>query len=61
MKKTTKQSLIFSAVMIAVCALLCLIPNERLNEYSKVPRADVRIDAVDNSALTPIGIVNTGA
>ncbi len=61
MRKATKQSLIFSAVMIAVCVLLCLLPNDRLNEYSKIPRAKVRVDAVDNSALSPIGIVNTGA
>jgi uncharacterized membrane protein len=60
MKKATKQSLIFSAVMIVVCALLCLLPDPYLNEYSTVPRAQVRVDAVDNSDLLPIGIVYSG-
>jgi len=60
MKKATKQSLIFSGVMIVVCVLLCLLPDPFLNQYSAVPRAQVRIDTVDNSDLLPIGIVYSG-
>ena len=44
--KTRRNSLILSAVMAAVCVLLCLIPDTRLNPYSAIPRAQVRIDAV---------------
>jgi len=55
-----RSNLIFCAVMVVVCGLLCLIPDRNLNEYSAIPRQQVRIDAVDNSALYPIGIVYTG-
>lgn len=58
--KNRRSNLIFCAVMVVVCALLCLIPDRNLNEYSAIPRQQVRIDAVDNSALYPIGIVYTG-
>ena len=58
--KTRRNSLILSAVMAAVCVLLCLIPDTRLNPYSAIPRAQVRIDAVDNTALYPVGIVYSG-
>lgn len=58
--KNRRSNLIFCAVMVVVCGLLCLIPDRNLNEYSAIPRQQVRIDSVDNSALYPIGIVYTG-
>ncbi|MDD3213638.1 MAG: YibE/F family protein, partial [Eubacteriales bacterium] len=58
--KKKRKSLIFSAVMIVVCVLLCLLPNTHSNEYSAIPREKVHIDAVDNSDLMPIGIVYSG-
>jgi uncharacterized membrane protein len=59
-RKKKKQSLIFSAVMIALCVLLCLLPDTRHNEYSAIDRDTVRVDAVDNTDLEPLGIVYTG-
>ncbi len=58
--KKKRQSLIFSAVMIVVCVLLCLLPDAHLNEYSAIPRQTVHIETVDNSDLLPIGIVYSG-
>jgi len=60
MKNKRKQSLIFGGVMIVVCVLLCLLPDTRLNEYSAIPRQKVRVDAVDNSDIDPLGIVYAG-
>lgn len=59
-KKKNRQSLILCGVMLAVCALLCMLPNEYLNVTSTFPREKVRIDTVDNSQLFPIGIVYSG-
>jgi uncharacterized membrane protein len=58
--KKRKNSLIFAAVMIVFCGLLCLIPEHSQTTYSQLPRIRVRIDAVDNSELRPIGIVYSG-
>ena len=60
MKRKTRTSLIICAVMAAVTALLMLLPDGYLNPFSRIPREQVRIDAVDNSALMPIGIVYSG-
>ena len=62
MKKAGKKStLIFSAVMLVLCGLLCLIPSSHTNPSSSIPRERVRVDAVDNSQLAPLGIVYSGA
>mgnify|MGYP001163046856 CR=1 FL=1 len=55
-----KSTLIFAAVMIVFCGLLCLLPEHNQTAYSTLPRVQVRIDAVDNSELIAIGIVYTG-
>ena len=54
------QSLILCGVMLIFCLLLCLLPDKHLNVTSGFPRAQVRIDAVDNSMLDAIGIVYNG-
>ena len=59
--KKRKNNLIFAAVMIVFCGLLCLLPEQHQTTYSQLPRVQVHIDAVDNSALNPIGIVYSGA
>ena len=59
--KKHKSNYIFAAVMIVFCGLLCLIPEQHQTTYSTLPRVQVRIDAVDNSELNPIGIVYSGA
>lgn len=58
--KWKRSNLIICAVMVVVCAALLMIPDGHLNESSLIPRAQVRVDSVDNSALYPIGIVYTG-
>ena len=60
MQKTTRQNLIFCAVMLVFCALLCLLPDTCLNVTSSFPREQVRIDAVDNSTLDAVGIAYNG-
>ncbi|MDO4484928.1 MAG: hypothetical protein Q4C54_11055, partial [Clostridia bacterium] len=60
MKKTRRQSWILCGVMLAVCALLCLLPDPYLNVTSSFPRAQVRIDEVDNSMLDAVGITYNG-
>ncbi len=56
-----RNSWILSAVMIVVCGLLCLIPEPHQTAYSSLPRVKVRVDAVNNEGLSPIGIVYSGA
>lgn len=58
--KSRRFSWIFCAVMLVVCGLLCLLPDTHLNPTAAIPREQVRIDSVDNSALYPIGIVYSG-
>ena len=55
-----RQSLILCGVMLIFCLLLCLLPDKHLNVTSGFARAQVRIDAVDNSMLDAIGIVYNG-
>ncbi len=59
--KKHKSNLIFAAVMIVFCGLLCLLPEPHPTVYSTLPRVQVRIDAVNNEELNPIGIVYSGA
>ena len=59
--KKRKSNLIIAAVMIAVCGLLCLIPEQNQTVYSGLPRVQVRINSVNNDGLNPIGIVYSGA
>jgi uncharacterized membrane protein len=59
--KKRKSNWILSAVMIVVCGLLCLLPEPHQTAYSSLPRVQVRIDAVNNEGLSPIGIVYSGA
>lgn len=59
--RKSKSNLIFSAVMLVVCGLLCLIPDAYTNPSSTIPREQVRIDSVDNSQLYPLGIVYSGS
>jgi uncharacterized membrane protein len=58
--KKRRSNLIFAAVMIVVCGLLCLIPETNRTVYSTLPRVQVRIDEVNNDGLAPIGIVYSG-
>ena len=60
MKKTTRRSLILCLVMLAFCGLLCLLPDPYLNVTSTFPREKVRIEAVDNSLLSAVGITYNG-
>ena len=59
--RKSKSNLIFSAVMLVVCGLLCLIPDAYTNPSSAIPREQVRIDSVDNTQLYPLGIVYSGS
>ena len=59
--RKSKSNLIFSAVMLVVCGLLCLIPDAYTNPSSTLPREQVRIDSVDNTQLYPLGIVYSGS
>ena len=59
--RKSKSNLIFSAVMLVVCGLLCLIPDAYTNPSSTIPREQVRIDSVDNTQLYPLGIVYSGS
>lgn len=58
--KTHKSNWIFATVMLVFCGLLCLIPEQRQTVYSTLPRVQVRIDAVNNDTLSPLGIVYSG-
>lgn len=60
MHKDRRRSLIMCAVMLLICALLCLLPDTRLNVTSTFPREQVRIDSVDNTMLYAIGITYSG-
>ena len=60
MKKSTRKSLILCLVMLAFCGLLCLLPDPYLNVTSTFPREKVRIEAVDNSLLSAVGITYNG-
>ena len=60
MKKSTRKSLILCLVMLAFCGLLCLLPDPHLNVTSTFPRERVRIEAVDNSLLSAVGITYNG-
>ena len=55
-----RSNYIICAVMVVVCALLLLVPDRHENQTTLIPREQVRIDTVDNSALYPIGIVYSG-
>ena len=60
MKKSTRKSLILCLVMLVFCGLLCLLPDPYLNVTSTFPREKVRIDSVDNSLLSAVGITYNG-
>lgn len=60
MKKSTRKSLILCLVMLVFCGLLCLLPDPYLNVTSTFPREKVRIEAVDNSLLSAVGITYNG-
>ena len=47
-------------VMLIFCGLLCLLPDPYLNVTSTFPRERVRIEAVDNSLLSAVGITYNG-
>ena len=55
-----KTNLAMCAVMLAVCVLLCLLPERYENASTHIPRERVRIDEVDNTGLYPVGIVYSG-
>ncbi|MGN0773980.1 MAG: YibE/F family protein [Candidatus Ventricola sp.] len=55
-----KSNVVMCAVMLAVCALLCLLPERYENASTHIPRERVRIDEVDNTGLYPVGIVYSG-
>ena len=59
-RQSRRQSLMLCGVMLIFCLLLCLLPDKHLNVTSSFPRAQVHIDAVDNSMLDAIGIVYNG-
>ena len=60
MKKSTRKSLILCLVMLVFCGLLCLLPDPYLNVTSTFPREKVRIEVVDNSLLSAVGITYNG-
>ncbi len=60
MKIKRKSNWIFCLVMLVVCGALCLLPDAVTNTTSSIPREKVRVNAVDNSGLYPIGIVYSG-
>ena len=60
MKKSTRKSLMLCLVMLIFCGLLCLLPDPYLNVTSTFPRERVRIEAVDNSLLSAVGITYNG-
>lgn len=61
MKRTWRKSnAVMCVVMIAVCALLCLIPERYQNASSTIPRERVRVEEVNNDGLFPLGIVYSG-
>ena len=59
-KGSRKNSLITCLVMLVICGLLCLLPDEYLNVTSTFPRVQVRVDSVDNSMLDAVGITYNG-
>ena len=59
MHRNRRRSLIMCAVMLVVCAALCLLPDTQ-NVTGSFPRAQVRIDSVDNTLLDAIGIAYNG-
>ena len=60
MKREKRRSLILCAVMLLFCGLLCLLPDSHLNVTSAFPREKVRVEAVDNSLLSAVGITYNG-
>ena len=60
MKREKRRSLILCAVMLLFCGLLCLLPDSHLNVPSAFPREKVRVEAVDNSLLSAVGITYNG-
>ena len=60
MKKSTRKSLILCLVTLIFCGLLCLLPDPYLNVTSSFPRERVRIESVDNSLLSAVGITYNG-
>lgn len=58
--KKRRGNYIFAAVMLLFCGLLMLIPEKNQTVYSTLPRVQVRVEAVDNAGLSPIGIVYAG-
>lgn len=48
------------AVMLLLCAALCLLPERYENASTHIPRGRVRIEEVDNTGLYPVGIVYSG-
>lgn len=56
-----RSSAIMCVIMVLLCAALCLIPEQYQNASTAIPRERVRIEAVDNDALYPVGIVYSGA
>ena len=60
MKREKRRSLILCAVMLLFCCLLCLLPDSHLNVTSAFPREKVRVEAVDNSLLSAVGITYNG-
>ena len=59
-QNNNRKNWIICLVMMAICLLLCLIPNEYENITGSFPREKVRIDSVDNSMLDAVGIVYNG-
>lgn len=59
-KGWARSNVVMCAVMLAVCALLCLLPEQYENASTHIPRERVRIDEVDNTGLYPVGIVYSG-
>ena len=59
-KDWKKSNVVMCVVMLAVCALLCFLPERYENASTHIPRERVRIDEVDNTGLYPVGIVYSG-
>ena len=59
-RNNNRMNWIICFVMMAICLLLCLIPNSYENITGSFPRERARVDSVDNSMLDAVGIVYNG-
>ncbi|MCF0136819.1 MAG: YibE/F family protein [Oscillospiraceae bacterium] len=59
-KQKRKSNWVFCVIMLIICSLMCLLPEAKVTDASRIPREKVRIESVDNSMLFPVGLVYSG-